>query len=55
MTIDGEEVTFREGAGWLCSCHWFSEERHCEHVMKAAALATLKDAVKAAGGSGEIQ
>jgi hypothetical protein len=34
MTIDGEEVTFRDGR-WCCSCHWFSEEGTCEHELQA--------------------
>lgn len=54
VTIDGRRVTFEPGAGWHCECEEFRQGRTCDHVIKAAALRTLR---LAAGklGSDQVQ
>ena len=54
IPIDGELVTFRDGR-WCCTCRLFEDQGKCAHQEKAAALKTLKRAVKDAGSSDAIQ
>jgi hypothetical protein len=49
--IAGYQVVFVRGRGWQCNCRVWELTRECPHVLLAAALRTLENAVVALGGS----
>jgi hypothetical protein len=54
VQIDGHQVTFEPGTGWRCACTEFVQTKNCDHVVKAAALRTLRLAA-AKRGTGQVQ
>lgn len=49
--IGGCQVVFICGLGWRCNCRSWEPTQECRHVLLAAALRTLENAVAAFGGS----
>ena len=45
------QVVFIRGRGWQCNCRRWELTQECPHVLLAAALRTLENAVAAFGGS----
>jgi hypothetical protein len=49
--IHGYQLVFVRGRGWQCTCQLWLQMKDCPHVLLAAALKTLEQAVAAGGGS----
>ena len=49
--IGGYQVVFVRGRGWQCNCRPWELTQKCPHVLLAAGLRTLENAVAALGGS----